>query len=238
MKPVSLHLCVPHYGGQVFAAFEHSRGACERAGLWAGMSYVADSLVTRARNVLTQRFLDSEHSHLMWVDSDLVFTPDDVRRIIAALEGGAQIVGGMYPLKQPQLSWCLNEMPGETVRENGLQRVKYIGTGFMAIERSVFYRMACAFPEIAYHTDCNEGLTSNNGGMPRCVHDFWSVGVYRPPGQVGGCGRYLSEDWYFCQRAELLDIPVFAHTAVKLKHIGLIAYPLDAGALAKPAPAP
>jgi hypothetical protein len=227
MKNVSLHLCIPNFGGQIYTAFELCRANCERQGLFAGMSYVSDSLVSRARNVLTQRFLDSSHSHLFFIDSDIVFTPDDVRKIIAALEGGAQIVGGMYPLKEATLRWCLNEIPGEQERDDGLKRVKYIGTGFLAVERSVFYRMASAWPELAYHTDSNEGLTGVNGGSPRCCHDFWSVGVYRPPGVEGGTGRYLSEDWFFCQRAELLDIPVYAHTQVKLGHMGLIKYPLS-----------
>lgn len=227
MKQVSLHLAIPNYGGQIYTAFEICRARCEREGLFAGMSYISDSLVSRARNTITQKFLDGHQSHLFFVDADIVFTPDDVRKIIAALETGVQIVGGMYPLKQPELKWCLNNIQGEQTREDGLERVKYIGTGFLAVERSVFYRMAAAFPELAYHTDANEGLTSHNNGSPRCCHDFWSVGVYRPPGQDGGCGRYLSEDWYFCQRAELLDIPVYAHTGVKLKHMGLIAYPLE-----------
>lgn len=216
---VRLYAAIPNYGGQIWTAFEQSRAMCEREDLFHSLGYASDSLVSRCRNVLTQKFLDSACTHMLFLDSDLIFTPDHVRFIVEELERGKEVIGGLYPLKQKTLAWCWNQLLDQVPDEAGVTRCKYIGTGFMAIARNVFYRMAAAYPEIAYHTDNNEGINATNGGQLRMLHDFWSVGVYK--------GRYLSEDWYFCQRAEDLEIPVYAHTKVKLGHIGTIVYPLD-----------
>lgn len=222
---VKIHLCIPNYGGQIFTQFENSRAVCEREGLWHSMSYVSDSLVSRARNTLTQRFLDSASTHLMFIDADIVFTPADVRAITAQLETGKEIVGGLYPFKQRNLAWVLNALPNEEPGPDGMLKVKYIGTGFLAVARDVFYRMAAAFPQIRYQTDENEGINKTNGGQLRTLHDYWSVGVHN--------GRYLSEDWFFCERAAQLGMQIWAHTGVKLGHLGLFQYPLEPEPVAK-----
>jgi hypothetical protein len=78
----------------------------------------------------------------------------------------------------------------------------------------VFEKMLTAYgSEISYHCD----------RTGRLEHDFWRVGVYRQ-GQ-GRPGRYLSEDWYFLQRAHDLGFKVYGDTGVFLKHIGTIPYP-------------
>lgn len=219
MSEVKLHLCIPNYGGQIFTAFEQCRAVCEREGLFHSMTYVSDSLVSRSRNTLTQRFLDSASTHLLFIDADIVFRPQHVKLLVEQLAKGKEIVGGLYPLKQKALTWVLNAIPGEEPDAEGMLKVKYIGTGFLAVARSVFFRMAAAFPEIQFETDANEGINQTNGGQIRTIHDFWSVGVFNR--------RYLSEDWFFCERAKQLNIPVWAHTKIQLGHMGLIQYPLE-----------
>jgi FkbM family methyltransferase len=172
-----------------------------------------DSLVTRARNTLTADFLESDATHLLFIDDDLIFGPDHVRRITSH---PVPIVGGLYPKKQDgPTSWVLNTLTNSdpSDRSDGLTRVAYIGTGFLCVERSVFERMIERFPEIEY-------LADESG---RREWDFWSVGVCRThSGQV----RYLSEDWFFCERALQMGYQIFADPAVVLKHVGDAIYPL------------
>ena len=66
-----------------------------------------DPSVERARNVLTKNFLESDCTHLLFVDSDIAFLPRDVQRIISHDE---DVVGGIYPLKtmDREVKWCGN----------------------------------------------------------------------------------------------------------------------------------
>lgn len=170
--------------------------------------------VARSRNALTAEFLRSDCTHLLFIDSDLVFSPDHVARL---LSHRADIVGGFYPKKQDgKLEWVINTLPQPmpVATAAGLQPLKYVGTGFMLIARGVFEKMIKAYPEIEFVEDY---------GRRTVAHDFWSMGVYR---EKDGSGRYLSEDWFFCQRWLDMGGTIYGDTAVALKHIGPAIFPL------------
>jgi FkbM family methyltransferase len=166
-----------------------------------------DSLVSRSRNVLAAEFLKSDCTHLLFLDTDLIFSGDQIKRLV---EHDLPIVAGLYPKKQRELAWVCNMLPDEQPDANGIQRIKYAGTGCLLIKREVFERMIDAHPEIAYRPD---------NGEEGEKWDFFSVGVHK--------GRYLSEDWFFCQRALDLGYDVCADTRVILKHVGEAIYPID-----------
>lgn len=168
---------------------------------------VGDSLVSRSRNVLAAEFLKTDCTHLLFIDTDLIFSPDHVARLVSH---DKDIVCGLYPKKQRKLAWVCNMIAGEEANENGLQRIKYAGTGFLMIHRRVFESMIAAHPEIAYNPDAEEEGSK---------WDLFPVGVYKK--------RYLSEDWFFCQRALDLGFDVWADTRVILKHVGEMIYPVD-----------
>jgi hypothetical protein len=167
-----------------------------------------DSLVSRARNTLTASFLASDCTDFLFIDTDLIFSGEQIARMLAH---DVPIVGGFYPKKQDgALAWVCNaklDFPAPDAR--GLQSLRYIGTGFLLVKREVFTRMIEAHPESAYIAD----------GTGRAEHDLWPVGIHD--------GRYLSEDWAFCQRALDLGYDVLGDTQVILKHIGTAVFPLQ-----------
>lgn len=216
-----LFIGIPAYGGvapqflESLAAFIAARALPCKVRMRHG-----DSLVTRARNSLTADFLESDCTHLLFIDSDLIFTTDNVVRI-ASHE--VDLAGGMYPLKKEgEIQWCGNGLltegnkgPGGRPPE-GLKEVRYIGTGFMCVAREVFTAMLLADgAEIGYRTDYPPH---------REEWDFWRVGV-RNTGDVRR--RYLSEDWYFCQRWLELGGKVYADYEVVLRHVGMAIFPLE-----------
>lgn len=172
-----------------------------------------DSLVSRARNTLSAQFLKTDCTHLLWIDSDIIFKPEDVARLASHDVG---VVAGFYPKKQAELAWVCNALaePAAVDPTTGLQPVRYMGTGFMLIAREVFERMRNEYPDIAFTPDGKEEETE---------WDFWQVGVYKFP---DGFRRYLSEDWWFCQRCLDMGIQVHADTRIVVQHIGEVAYPL------------
>jgi hypothetical protein len=171
-----------------------------------------DSLVSRARNTLTADFLASDCSHLLFIDTDLVFSNEQVLRILNHPE---LVVGGLYPKKQEgPVQWVLNGCMEPTApRADGLQEVRYVGTGFLRVAREVFELMAREGVAPEYKPD----------HRPRPERDFWSVGVHE---YEDGSRRYLSEDWFFCQRWLDLGGQVWADTRIVLKHVGQAIYPL------------
>jgi hypothetical protein len=172
--------------------------------------------VARSRNQLTAAFLRSDCTHLMFIDCDLVFNAAQVLRLI---DHDLPVVGGLYPKKQDgKLEWVINTLPQQGAPEKtGLCAVKYVGTGFMCIKREVFEAMRDAYPDSRYRADY---------GNREMEFDFWPMSVYRKNQEDEG--RYLSEDWYFCQRWLDMGGKIYADSKVLLRHVGTAIYPLQA----------
>ena len=199
-----------------------------------------DPSVERARNVLTANFLASDCTHLLFIDSDIAFSPRDVQRIISHEE---DVVGGIYPLKtmDRDVKWCGNGLiqtqneecnvenvqNGEAiphsaipthqsaVRSDGLQEVGCIGTGFMCIARRAFERvLETDADKIRYHQDWPPH---------REEYAFWRQTIRG----VNGKKRFLTEDWNFCYRYRELGGKIFADTQAILRHAGRAVWPLD-----------
>ena len=195
--------------------------------------------VARTRNALTADFLKTDCTHLLMIDCDLIFSAEHVARIVSH---DVDVVGGFYPKKQEgPLEWVINTFPGPIERRaDDLHKVAYIGTGFMCVKRRVFEMMIEKYPHIAFGADYGKRDTQ---------HDLWPMSVY-----CAECGaaagpqckheptsrRYLSEDWYFCQRWMDLGGEVFGDTRVILRHIGPAIFPLETQLteIANPRPKP
>ena len=83
-----------------------------------------NSLVSVARNQLAADFLESDCTHLLFIDSDIGFKAEHVAQLLAR---DCDLIGGLYPYKKPgppeYVSNALSESPPET---DGLQELKYV----------------------------------------------------------------------------------------------------------------
>jgi hypothetical protein len=222
---MKLFLGLPVYGAYN-AHFVHSMFAliAQRPCPMVIRPCVGDSLVARARNRLCAQFLASDCTHMLQLDTDLIFSPEHIAKLIAHAEAGIDIIAGLYPKKQKELGWVCNVLDQpEPDRPDGLQRVKYAGTGCLMVSRAVLLAMINQHPEIEYDPD--------EGDESGVKHDFFATGVRAFEGRR----RYLSEDWMFCQRALDLGFDILMDTTVILKHVGEMIYPLqDVESFAQP----
>ena len=232
------HLVVatPCFGGQVSSIYASSLFALQRA--VHSMSNVqlkvhlrdGDALITRARANLVTLFLDDpDATHLLFIDADIGFTPDQVFRLI---ESGADVVAGCYPIKRvnwekakramaegrpnlaaSSLDYVLEiDNPDEVRVVNGFTRVRYAGTGFLMIRRHALQRM-CAHPAYAplqffrEHSQDTLAGSPNRFALFECMIDPAS-------------GTYLSEDFAFCRRWTDIGGEIWADLDSRLDHVG------------------
>lgn len=191
---------------------------------WQISAICWESLVNRGRNHLTREFLASKCDRLLWVDTDISFKPEAISSLLSR---DLPVVCGICPKKTLKPQWVFNVDPrAESVmpQPDGLLEVMYAGTGIMLVQRTVFDRMRQAYPDIGYVSDCNEGSTE--------TWDFWSTGVVR--NEVNPKGRFLSEDWYFCERWRGVGGKIYMDTrCVADKHIGAYPFPATSEQLAE-----
>jgi hypothetical protein len=162
-----------------------------------------ESLVTRARNEMTASFLSTTYSHMMWLDADIEFTPEDVAKVWN-LE--CDIGVGVYAMKKPDKQWFAAWKDGALVKNldqfTAPIKVDYAGTGFMLIKREVLTKLAATVPSYEGH----------NGRA--------SV-FYNTPVHNDG---FESEDYHFCRIAREAGFSIMMDPSVRLGHIGQYRY--------------
>jgi len=228
-------LCLPCYGGKIDQPFMqcvlHTLGTTN---VIAFIDFLpGDSLVNRARNNLAHNFLRGydedtprgtkarrQYDWMLFIDTDLIFQPEAVTSLYElGLKKGPGIFAGTYPIKQLKPKVVFNNMPGCTPDKDGVVEVREAGTGFMMIHRDVYTQMIAKFgDEMRFETDMGD-----QGGPRAIKYDFFTVGVRTDP--LLGYKRFLSEDWYFCQRWREMGNKIWMLTTIQCGHIGSFVYP-------------
>lgn len=171
----------------------------------------SDSLPSRARNRAAAHFLrDTTRDYIFFIDSDIIF---DKHHIDFMMESEEPILAGIYCKKSKGIEPCINTLPGHVETQcGGYQEIARAGTGFLRIHRSVLEKMKDVGESSPYWAS----HYSNHGNDE---WDFFSVGVVNK--------EYLSEDWYFCDKARGLGFKIILDTRVQLRHEGSAIFPLD-----------
>jgi len=236
------------YGGMAHGLYVKScldlQGTMSKYGVDTKFSFLFnESLITRARNYLVDEFLRTDYTHLLFIDSDIHYNPQDV---VALLALDKDVIGGPYPKKS--INWNnvamaarshpklepkeLETLVGEYVFNivKGTQsfqvteplEVMEIGTGYMLIKRHVFEKMAEEYPNIKYKPD-HVGQQHFDGS--RYIHAYFDTVIDTKDSMTGGGSeRYLSEDYMFCQMWRKIGGKIFLCPWMKTQHIGTYAF--------------
>ena len=200
----------PCYGGMLtestFMSFIKWSNTARQLGIdWTMETMTNESLITRARNTLTAKFLATEGStHLFFVDADIGWEP---WHLLVLLNRDVDVIGGLYPMKSLPIKWCVNGFDGAEEGADGLQEVSKTGTGFLLIKRHVFEKLK-SHPAVKPF--------ANDIGLPKeldpHMKTYFDTGVRE--------NRYYSEDWAFCENWRDLGGRVWVDKRVLLRHSG------------------
>ena len=254
LKKHKLFVATPMYGGMAHGMYVKAsldlQALMSKYGVETRFSFLFnESLITRARNYLVDEFLRSDCTHLLFIDSDVHYNPQDV---VALLALDKEVIGGPYPKKA--INWNnialaarkhpdlppheLENLVGDYVFNvvKGTQQfsvtepleVLEIGTGYMMVKREVFPILEEKYPQLRYKPD-HVGQAHFDGS--RYIHAYSDTVIDTLDSATGGgSDRYLSEDYMFCQLWRKTGGSIFLCPWMKTQHIG--TYPFT-GNLAK-----
>ena len=200
-----------------------------------------ESLVTRARNVLLAYFLNSDYTHLMFIDADIEFQVDDILKLWMH---DKDVAVGAYPKKG--VNWThikeailmdpskqhssqqigalgsdyainfqfIDKERKQVGVENGLIKLHDAGTGFMMIKREAILKLIKEYPEIKYNNDVQMGGVDLKDNF-YALFDTMIDPVDK---------RYLSEDYTFCRRWQKMNGDIWLDPSISLNHYGSFCF--------------
>lgn len=257
LRKCKLMVATPMYGGMATGLYMKScldlQSVCTKYGIETRFSFLFnESLITRARNYLVDEFLRSGFTHLLFLDSDIHYNPEDVLALIAL---DKDVSGAVYPKKS--INWksvygmakkviqdpnfdeskfnpgelesvagdfVFNAVPGtKNFRVNEPVEVMEIGTGYMMVKRAVFDKFKQEYPHLNYKPD---HLGQANFDGSRYIHAYFDT-VIDPDSH-----RYLSEDYMFCQYWRAIGGKIWMCPWMKTEHLGTYAFKGDMNKIA------
>ena len=206
--------------------------ACIKNNILIYFHLLKSSLVTQGRNLCVAGFLESNCTHMLFVDSDIYFNPES---ILAMLKKDKEVLSIPYPLKTMMwdkalcrikegaiktinnLKASLNTYPmkvgdkNDITVDDGVIEVTHSPTGCMMIKRSVFDKMIKAYPEknIIQKTVINGEYVDKPN-----LWNFFDT-LHDPVEKT-----YLGEDFAFCQRWKEIGGKCYAYIADPIVHVG------------------
>lgn len=184
-----------------------------------------ESLLQRGRNYLVDQFLRSDHTHLLFIDSDIAFRPEDVLGMLRADKG---IIGASYSNKH--IDWAgvaravqdgcrgndLARIAGQSdiggsVTAGGVLETETLKTGFVLIRRDVLEQITIAYPDHFYKPD-HPGMAHFDGS--RRIQMFYSL-------EIDPLTRKLLLEYeFFCRSWKRIGGKLYLLPAATAAHIG------------------
>lgn len=227
-------IATPMYGGICHGAYLKSILALvnllTKKGYRVNYSELSnESLITRARNTLTEMFLRTNDDYLLFIDSDEGF---DAEQVVRMIEEDEKFIGAAVPMKG--INWDrvkaaakdgredvsnftaiynvnISDDQKAMLRENPGQKVEvdYVGSGLLLIHRDVFQILKEFTP--SYRSDQH-----STGGISygETIYDFWRTEIDPES------NRLLSEDYNFCRLWKQQGGKIYLAPYIKVVHVG------------------
>jgi hypothetical protein len=217
LRTTKVHIAMPCYGGMLtestFMSFIKWANTARQLNIdWTLETMVNESLISRARNTLTAKFLDQKDStHLFFVDADIGWEP---WHLLVLLNRDVDVIGGLYPMKTMPIKWVVNGFEGAEEGPDGFQEVSKAGTGFLLMKRAVFEKMNSHPAVKPYKNDI--GLDPK---YDQHLKTYFDTAVRQ--------GRYYSEDWTFCENWRDIGGKVYVDKRVLLRHSGSYVFCME-----------
>lgn len=238
----SLMVATPLYGG---AEADYLRsvvglvGAAERAGVACAFAWLSNNaVIDRARNALAAAFLQSDATHLVFIDGDIGFDPDQLVSLVAGMQADETLAVVGAPCPKRRVNWplvasaaakglaagnpaALERFAGvftlDLVDPKGEFRLDQpieltrVGTGLMVIRRDVIETLCERHAELRYTPD---QLDRESGLAGEHLTALFA------PLIDPGTGHLLSDDYAFCHRVRAAGFRLWLAPWMRTTHTG------------------
>lgn len=240
MMMKKVYIATPMFGGKSTVQYAESLlgllPVLRRNNVDAHIDLVGnESLIQRARNLMADKFHKSDCTHLLFIDSDIGFAPEEVLRLLNFAD--ENICCGVYPKKHIDLESVRAKKEGKLVTSEGLDSVGLdynlnvdyrqglqisqgfvqcldAATGFMLITREAYQKVWDTHSEL----ECKNDVYTKGRPFQENIYRAVFECMIDPETK-----RYLSEDFAFIRRAQGCGVKVWCDLQSRLTHTGNLA---------------
>jgi len=183
-----------------------------KSGVAVGINTMKSPLIHQARNYLTSVFLNSDFTHLLFVDSDVEFEPEAVLRMLVAKK---DVICTPYRVKSQdvdQKTYTVEIKKATRMEAGDIMEITAGPTGIMLIHRDVFKKIIEKFPDLKI----KNSVFPKPGDDHKYYYNFFDFKFED--------GYSSGEDVSFCKLVEKVGFKLYANTASFTKHHGSYAW--------------
>jgi hypothetical protein len=200
-------IAIPAYTGQIHLGTMRSilsdlLTLQERGDMVTIFDESGNALLADGRAVIVAKFLASDGTDLVFVDSDVIWERGGLLKL---LDAPVDFVAGIYPQRKDPINYCVQWLPGDELWANadGLIEVAGVPAGFMRLTRSMLEKMIAAYPESEFYVETLDDHKAY------ALFDPWRDGVIK-----------YGEDYSFCRRWREIGGKVFVQPEILMGHVG------------------
>lgn len=157
------------------------------------------AVIQYARNELLKMFLDSDFEELVFIDSDQVWDPESLIKLI---KSDKDFIGAPVIRKTEKEMYNVNSVSNTLeIDKNGYMVVDSVGTGMLKLSRNCIQKI----------WDVSQEYVIDFKKEPNRM--AFEIGI-------NDKGHTLSEDYMFCQKWQNLGGVVYIDTSIDPYHIG------------------
>lgn len=206
---MKVFIAIPSYDAKVTSSCAQSLVKagqhCAKAGIELQPHFVRGGIfIDHVRSLLVRRFLETDCTHLFFIDADIGFESDAIAGLVLS---ELPVTAGIY-VKRTEDRKSFNAKMHEPQENRGKWlRMDRVATGFLCIERSVLEEMSKRAEIINLGRD---------GEVPMVFH----------LGYEGG--KFVGEDYTFCDdynqlvKEGVFKHPIWAFPDINMDHDGFI----------------
>lgn len=172
-----------------------------------------NGLIADARGLMVARFLASDATDMLFIDHDVVWSPDAVLRL---LDAPLDVRAGVYPSRSDPINYAVR---WETANpflvsdpSHGFLEVAGVPGGFLMISRAAAEKMTAHYTDLNFY--CAHAPNKTICGL---FEPYWLRNVEHA-GTT--CNVKLGEDFSFCQRWRDLGGKVWVDPRLTFGHVG------------------
>lgn len=205
------------------------------AGFETAVVNVESSMISKGRNDLAQMAIDTGVDYILFVDSDMMFPPDALVRL---LRHGKDVVGATYNKRVAPYE-SLGKMmgaPPADLHKGPLVEAALMPGGMMLVRTTVFKNLPWPWFYETYRFPGDSGLENFKSMLRACfattpddkVLDSiegtalgdWVTANW--PHESATAWRYLSEDYQFCRQVRRYGYRIWCDTGLtfEMRHVG------------------